>query len=200
MSDHYCCKGCGQRYDKCDCQNTRAAPKSSEPVAGECGHRLLDPDCPACQAAPPARDAAIPADRLSQFWRDIFPNGMSVDDVLKELADLETIGGEVSKVYCHVTGGRLSKPNTSASAVIGEADAVREREIEEALQEQPARDAEDASMRADAERYRWLRDTGAVFTVRAAGQDGSECSLTNINRPAIGLDAAIDAARQERKP
>ena len=34
MSDHYCCKGCGQRYDKCDCRNTRAAPKAGPMPAG----------------------------------------------------------------------------------------------------------------------------------------------------------------------
>ncbi|MBA3588322.1 hypothetical protein [Methylibium sp.] len=48
-------------------------------------------------------------------------------------------------------------------------------------------------LRKDAERYRWLRDTGAVFTVRA-GSDPETCELMHINRPAAGLDNAIDAA------
>lgn len=48
---------------------------------------------------------------------------------------------------------------------------------------------------ADGERYRWLRDTGAVFTVRASGSDGSKCELRDIGRPAGELDEAIDAAR-----
>ena len=50
----------------------------------------------------------------------------------------------------------------------------------------------------DAERYRWLRDTGAVFTVRAGGCEGDACVLADIGRPAVGLDVAIDAAMAAR--
>lgn len=52
------------------------------------------------------------------------------------------------------------------------------------------------ALKADAERYRWLRDTGAVFTVRVVGDAGDECSVVAIDRPALGLDAAIDAAKE----
>ena len=57
-----------------------------------------------------------------------------------------------------------------------------------------ATERESELLREDAERYRWLRDTGAAFTVRAVGDAGDECSVVAIDRPALGLDAAIDAA------
>lgn len=44
------------------------------------------------------------------------------DDVASELADLQMIAGEVGEVYCHVTGGRISKPTTLAQAVIAVSD------------------------------------------------------------------------------
>ena len=78
---------------------------------------------------------AIPADALSDFWREIYPNGMSHKKVLDELHDLEIAAVEVPKVYDHVTGGRLSKVNTAAKHVIAAHDDIRERDIEEALQE-----------------------------------------------------------------
>lgn len=78
---------------------------------------------------------AVPADRLSDFWRGIYPDGITVEKVCDELHDLEFLAGEVPKVYDHVSGGRISKPNTFAFEVIGEHDRCRERDIEEALAE-----------------------------------------------------------------
>jgi hypothetical protein len=50
-----------------------------------------------------------------------------------DLADLAMVVGEVAKVYDHITGGRISKCNTLAAAVIGEADEFTERAINEAV-------------------------------------------------------------------
>ena len=81
---------------------------------------------------------AIPPEALSVFWRGIYENGMTVEQVCNELHDLEFMAGEVPKVYCHVTGGRISKPNTYASEVIGEHDERVQEAVDEALAEQAA--------------------------------------------------------------
>lgn len=52
----------------------------------------------------------------------------------------------------------------------------------------------------DAARYRWLRDTGAVFAARAAGANGTEVTIWPINRPAIGLDQAVDHHLSQVEP
>lgn len=68
----------------------------------------------------------------------------------------------------------------------------RSMALGDVLYDAPAgRSAEDS---VDARRYRWIRDTGAVFTVRASGDDGRQCTLIGIDRRAEGLDEAIDAA------
>lgn len=46
---------------------------------------------------------------------------------------LETVEMEVAKVYCHITGGRMSKCNYEAGAVISEADAETDRIVQEEL-------------------------------------------------------------------
>src|SRR6476646_3900941 len=55
-----------------------------------------------------------------QFWGPIItPNGrLDLDQVKRELHDYHTLLEEVPKVYCELTGGAISKPNTAADAVI----------------------------------------------------------------------------------
>jgi len=60
-----------------------------------------------------------------KYWKENVEdeNGnLDKDKVMRELADYWFVLGEVPKVYCHVTGNRISKPNTYASEVISEAD------------------------------------------------------------------------------
>jgi len=54
-----------------------------------------------------------------QFWTDIvnIPS-----KVAAELHDYHVLLANVSKVYYHVTGGVISKPNTTSEAVIATAD------------------------------------------------------------------------------
>jgi len=55
------------------------------------------------------------------FWSNIvYPEGATPEQIQAELTDYITILNEVSIVYDHVTGGRISKPNTLSGAVIGE--------------------------------------------------------------------------------
>lgn len=63
----------------------------------------------------------------NEFWKDLVEDehgNLDKDKVMRELSDFSVMLDEVPKVYDHVTGGRISKPNTCASAVIAEHDNV----------------------------------------------------------------------------
>ncbi len=68
---------------------------------------------------------------FDEFWADLVLRSdgtLDVDQVKRELHDYRTLLHEVPLVYCHVTGNRISKPNTNASAVTSEADEYYERQ------------------------------------------------------------------------
>ncbi len=67
----------------------------------------------------------------ADFWQSAYPEGMTAEDVRNELADYHTVLEEVGKVYCHVTGGAISKQNTMAFEVIGKADEYYQSIYEE---------------------------------------------------------------------
>lgn len=72
----------------------------------------------------------------AEFWKKwVYPEGANPEEIQNELMDYHEMLEEVSKVYMHVTMGRISKQNTHASAVIGEADDIAQRDIEEAVKE-----------------------------------------------------------------
>src|SRR5690554_6072270 len=59
------------------------------------------------------------------FWKDIVENpdgSLNLDQVKRELHDCALLLDAVSKVYCHVTGGIVSKPLTDPSVVCSLAD------------------------------------------------------------------------------
>lgn len=66
-----------------------------------------------------------PEECYQNFWKDIVEKDGVVDmeAVKNELYDCHTMIQEVPKVYCDLTGGRVSKPNTMAFEVIREAEA-----------------------------------------------------------------------------
>lgn len=53
----------------------------------------------------------------------------------KDLKDFEKIYSEVSKVYCHITNGRISKPNTLSEQVIAVSDDLITEQIDKELEE-----------------------------------------------------------------
>jgi hypothetical protein len=57
-----------------------------------------------------------------EFWKDILEieGVVDMEQVKRELADFHFMLEQVPKVYCEVTGSRISKPNTYAYEVIGE--------------------------------------------------------------------------------
>lgn len=63
------------------------------------------------------------------FWKRLVTNTngeLDLNKIKNELCDFSMILHEVPKVYCYVTGGRVSKINTHASAVIQQADQYTE--------------------------------------------------------------------------
>lgn len=71
------------------------------------------------------------------FWKDIVEkNGViDIEQVKKELADYSFVLSEVSKVYTHVTGGLLSKPNYHANGIISAADDHMNEVVQDALED-----------------------------------------------------------------
>ena len=63
------------------------------------------------------------------FWKEIVcPDGkLDLEQVKKELHDFYTLIRNVSLVYDHITGGRISKPLTDPKVVIDEAEASYQR-------------------------------------------------------------------------
>jgi hypothetical protein len=73
-------------------------------------------------------------DKVEQEWQDTWQNILYNDGVLdlqqlkRELFDAAMIVREVNKVYCELTEHQLSKPNTSADAVIRMVNRSHERD------------------------------------------------------------------------
>lgn len=83
----------------------------------------------------------------AEFWNKfVYPDGALAQDIQNELSDYKFLLEQVSLVYCHVTGGLLSKTNYFASEVISAMDRFVEHMIDEALNE--ARDEWDEEQKA----------------------------------------------------
>ncbi|MBC9913173.1 hypothetical protein [Chitinophaga varians] len=75
---------------------------------------------------------------FDDFWRDIVcnPDGsLNSEQVKKELADFKFVMDQVPKVYCHVTGGVLSKVMYPAEVVIASADQNFNTQLELEIKE-----------------------------------------------------------------
>lgn len=102
-------------------------------------HEAYSVDCDAkhCNAGFVAESIIrITPETLDEFWRGVYPNGMTAQDVVDELHDYHFMIGEVPKVYMEVTGHKLSKPNYYASSVIGVFNEHVQDVVEDALEEQ----------------------------------------------------------------
>lgn len=72
------------------------------------------------------------------FWSDIVCNktgDLDLESVKAELFDYSTLMHNASQVYADVTGGRISKPNTSPDEVISAASDIISDLMEEAYEE-----------------------------------------------------------------
>lgn len=70
-----------------------------------------------------------------EFWRELVEERgeLKLSRIKAELFDYRNLLHEVALVYETVTGGRISKPNTSASAVLAEYEDHQDRLFEEFL-------------------------------------------------------------------
>lgn len=90
---------------------------------------------------------AMIADNYKQtyetFWKGLVETDgkLDPDKVMRELHDYSFLIDQVPKVYYHVTGGMIAKPNTHASEVINQHDIKRQEDIDEAFQDE--RDSHD---------------------------------------------------------
>lgn len=82
--------------------------------------------------------AAVWVDEIRE-WRDKAMKAQA------ELAGWETVGHEVSKVYCHITNGRMSKPDYAAEAVIAACDDVFTETLKKEMAETAERLTESAA-------------------------------------------------------
>lgn len=77
----------------------------------------------AAEAADRARIAELEA-RLKQgeFWKDVYPDGWTAERVENEMKDYMMLLDGMPELYCHITGGAISKPNTDKQAVMAVSD------------------------------------------------------------------------------
>ena len=81
----------------------------------------FDPTAPNGQLMVAVCGEIIKHMEAGDFWSNVvYPEGSTPEQIQAELTDYLTILHEVCTVYDHVTGGRISKANTCADAVIGE--------------------------------------------------------------------------------
>jgi hypothetical protein len=69
------------------------------------------------------RDEKDYVEIYNSFFKDIVenPDGtLNKDQVMRELSDYDTFMATAGKVYCEITGGMISKINTTADAILGE--------------------------------------------------------------------------------
>lgn len=79
-----------------------------------------------------------PTEIYETFWKDLVENldgTINKDRLIRELSDYYWLISSVSLVYDHVTGGRISKPNTLPETVIVEADDYMRKLFDEELEE-----------------------------------------------------------------
>lgn len=73
------------------------------------------------------------------FWKPIVSNEdgtINIEQVKKELADFSFVMEQVPKVYCHITGDRMSKVMYRAEDVIRVADDYFNEQLKEALKDE----------------------------------------------------------------
>ena len=74
-----------------------------------------------------------------EFWKSIVENpdgSLNLDQIKRELHDFHFQMGNTTKVFMHVTGGKVSKPNTLAEVVNALADDWCQDAVDEAMDDE----------------------------------------------------------------
>lgn len=71
----------------------------------------------------------------NEFWSMLYPEGMSSEDIDNELSDYADVLKSAPIVYCHATGGKISKLNTETNVVKSVIDDYTQLQIDEAIKE-----------------------------------------------------------------
>lgn len=97
--------------------------------------RTLAGDCLPPDVAAAPDDAEGPVGAAWGKWVPIVAPGgvLNLELVKRELYDYAMLLDNVPRVYSHATGGRVSKPNTDAGAVIAEIDSYIDELVEEEI-------------------------------------------------------------------
>ena len=86
----------------------------------------------------------------AEFWETwVYPKGATAKQVQNELTDYHMMLEQVTQVYSELTGGRISKPNTMAFEVIGQANELVEAAIKEYCEEETEELREDKQLLRD---------------------------------------------------
>jgi hypothetical protein len=73
-----------------------------------------------------------------KWWKELVenPDGtFNKDQIMRELSDYAWLMQAVSKVYCCITDGRISKPNTLPDVVIAVYEDLVTKYVDEAIEE-----------------------------------------------------------------
>lgn len=156
------------------------------------------------------RDEAVEW-KWDTFWKGIVchqDGTINIDQVKKELHDFSYVMAQVPKVYCHITGDKLSKIMYPAETVIAVADDHLKEIIDQELKdyEHDAQDFLEAASprgqegpwkyevhhvqyREDAEEYATISDGKVTLYIDGGEDDGDEQRAVDLlNRLKITLD------------
>lgn len=99
---------------------------------------LLTPR-PMCQIEPGSVHGELDYQKkYRETWKvivELSDGTINPDQVARELFDYSNLIHDASDVYCHVSGNRISKPNTKAFEVKNAHDDEVERAVQEAIEE-----------------------------------------------------------------
>ena len=73
---------------------------------------------------------------LKEYWTELYPDGMTEDEIANELNDYEMILDGLNVLYDRVTGGRASKANTDKDVIIALFEDHVNEIVEDALAEE----------------------------------------------------------------